>query len=65
VLMEMKVVKYVWRSGGIAPPILTSTLDGGEWSASHSDLFVPGERFFSTHWIGGWAGLRARLDAVG
>jgi len=28
---------------------LTSALDGGEWSASHSVRFTPG-----IHWIGGW-----------
>jgi hypothetical protein len=26
--------KDVWESGGIAPPFLTSAIDGGEWSAS-------------------------------
>jgi hypothetical protein len=25
----------MWISGGIAPPFLTTPLDGGEWSASH------------------------------
>jgi hypothetical protein len=38
---------------------LTSALDGGEWSASR-----PRERASGTHWIGGWVGLRAVLDAV-
>jgi hypothetical protein len=27
----------IWGSGGIAPPFLTSTLDGGEWSASRPE----------------------------
>jgi hypothetical protein len=26
----------IWGSGGIAPPLLTSTLDGGEWLASQT-----------------------------
>jgi hypothetical protein len=30
-------------SGGIAPPFLTSALDGGEWSASRADRFTPGK----------------------
>jgi hypothetical protein len=30
----------VWGSGDIAPPFLTSTLDGGEWSASRPDRFT-------------------------
>jgi hypothetical protein len=30
--------------GGIDPPFLTSTLDGGEWSNSRPGRFTPGER---------------------
>jgi hypothetical protein len=30
-------------SGCIGPPFLTSTLDGGEWSASRLGVFTPGE----------------------
>jgi hypothetical protein len=33
---------------------LTSTLFGGEWSASRSCHFTPVERAPGTHWIGGW-----------
>jgi hypothetical protein len=43
---------------------LTSTLDGGEWSASRPGSFTPGKRAPGTPWIGGWVGLRAVLDAV-
>jgi hypothetical protein len=43
---------------------LTSALDGGEWSASHHGRFTPRERDPLTHWIGGWVGPRAILDAV-
>jgi hypothetical protein len=43
---------------------LTSALDGGEWSTSRPDRFTPGERAPGTHWIGGWVGSRAVLDAV-
>jgi hypothetical protein len=38
---------------------LTSTLVGGEWSASRPGRFTPG-----THWIGDWMGPRAGLDDV-
>jgi hypothetical protein len=31
-------------SGGIAPPFLTSTLDGGEWSASRPGSFIRREK---------------------
>jgi hypothetical protein len=43
---------------------LTSALDGGKWSASHSGHFTHRERAPGTHWIGGWVGPRAVLDAV-
>jgi hypothetical protein len=34
----------IWGSGGIAPPFLTSALDGGGWSASRPDRFGPGKK---------------------
>jgi hypothetical protein len=43
---------------------LTSALDGGEWSASRSGRFTPRERAPGTHFIGGWVGPKAVLDAV-
>jgi hypothetical protein len=49
---------------GTAPPVLTSALDTGEWSASRSDRFTPGEGVPGTHWIGGGVDTRAGLDAV-
>jgi hypothetical protein len=51
----------VWGSGSIAPPFLTSSLDGGEWSASHPSRFIAGEEVPTTHWIGCWVGPRAGL----
>jgi len=50
-------MKAYWSSGSIAPGIL----DGGEWSVSRPGSFIPRERASSTHWIGGWVGLRAGL----
>jgi hypothetical protein len=43
---------------------LTSALNGGEWSASRPGRFTSKERAPGTHWIGGWVGPRAVLDAV-
>jgi hypothetical protein len=43
---------------------LTSAVDGGEWSASRPGCFTPRERAPGTHWIGGWVGSSAGLDAV-
>jgi hypothetical protein len=58
-------MKEYWVSGGIAPHILTSVLDGGEWSASHPSRFTSRERTAGTHRIWGWVGSRADLDAGG
>jgi hypothetical protein len=52
-------------NGGIAPTFLTSALDGDKWSATRPRCITPGERARGTHWIGGWVGPRAGLDAVG
>jgi hypothetical protein len=43
---------------------LTSAQEGGEWSASRPDRFIPRERAPGTHLIGGWVGPTAVLDAV-
>jgi hypothetical protein len=43
---------------------LTSTLYGGEWSASRPGRFTPRERAPGSHWIGGWVSPRAVMDAV-
>jgi len=39
--------------------LLTSALDGDEWSASRPEREPQG-----THWVGGWMGHRAALYAV-
>jgi hypothetical protein len=52
-------------SEGIDLPFLNSALDGGEWSASRPGSFNLGKRAsFGTHYMGGWVGPRAGLDAV-
>jgi hypothetical protein len=50
-----------WR---LAPPFFTSALDASEWSASRPDPFTCGEKAPGVHWIGGWVGLTAGLDAT-
>jgi hypothetical protein len=54
----------VLGSGSIAPRILTSALDGDEWPASRLDRLTSREGAPGTHWIGGWMGSRAGVDAV-
>jgi hypothetical protein len=36
-------------------------MDGGEWSASFSGCFNPGEVSPGTHWMAGWLGSTAGL----
>jgi hypothetical protein len=43
---------------------LTSAVIGDEWSASHPDRFVPGERVPGTNRIGGWVDPRTGMDDV-
>jgi hypothetical protein len=52
----------MYGSGGIAPFSLTTVLDGGEFSASHSGRFIPGKRGTGTHHVRGWVVLRFGLD---
>jgi hypothetical protein len=40
----------------------SSTLVGGEWSASRPCRFTPGERAHDAHWIGGWVDPRAGME---
>jgi hypothetical protein len=54
----------IWGSGGIAPPVSTSALDGCERLVSLRDCFNPGKRGQGAHLKEGWLGLRASLDAV-
>jgi hypothetical protein len=63
-LIKHYATKTYGGSGGIALPFLTSALDKGEWSASRSGSFTVGERAPGAHWIGGWVGPRAGLDAA-
>jgi hypothetical protein len=51
-----------WRY--ISTHFSTSALDGVEWLASIHRRFTPRKRASSTHWIGGWVGPRAVLDAA-
>jgi len=42
---------------------LTSSLGGGEWSASRLGHFAPGDTVSGTPWIGGWVGTRAASNS--
>jgi hypothetical protein len=59
------VLFFNWAPGhGGCIHSLTSALVGGEWSASRPGRFTPREKTSGSHWIGGWVGPRAGLDAV-
>jgi hypothetical protein len=63
-LTKHHAMKTYWEVEVQLHASLTSALDGGEWLASRPDSFTPRERASGTHWIGGWVGPRALLDAV-
>jgi len=44
--------------------LFASLLDAGEWSDLLPGRFTTGESYHGTHWLGGWMGPRAVLDAV-
>jgi hypothetical protein len=44
--------------------VLTSALDGDEWSASRPDRFTPGETVPIFHWIGDTVDPRTSVDVV-
>jgi hypothetical protein len=54
----------LWGSGSRAPAILTSALDGVEWSDSRPSRFSSEARALSTNWMGGWMGPRAVMDSM-
>jgi hypothetical protein len=57
-------MKMYWGVEVWLHAFLTSSLDGGEWSASHPGYFTPRERATGTYLKGGWMGPRAGLDMV-
>jgi hypothetical protein len=59
-------MKAYWGSGSkySSTHCLTSSREGGEWSASRPARFTLSETAPSNHWIGGWVGPRAILDTV-
>jgi hypothetical protein len=57
-------MKTYWGSGGIAPRILYLGARWGNWSASRPSRFTARETAPRAHWIRGWVGPRAGLDAV-
>jgi hypothetical protein len=54
----------VWGSGGIAHIFMTTELDGGEWSVSHTGRFIPGGKNSGIHCIGDWMDPRAGLNSA-
>jgi hypothetical protein len=70
-LRQKKVKCPVARHGGALSErryssysLLTSALEGDEWSASRTGrVLPPGKEPLGTHFIGGWVGPRAGLDA--
>jgi hypothetical protein len=55
-------MKACCGSGGIAPRILISALEVS--GQLHARPLYPHGKSPGTHWIGGWVGPKAGLDAV-
>jgi hypothetical protein len=51
-------------SESVASPFITSAVHVGEWSASLTGRFIPGERVPDTHYVADCMGSRAGLDAM-
>jgi hypothetical protein len=55
---SFKLITMPWRSIGErrykTTHSLTTTIGGGEWTASRSSRSTPRERAPGTHWTGGW-----------
>jgi hypothetical protein len=54
VLIKYHDMKTYWGNGCMFTSVLTSALDGSEWSGSRPGHFTPGEKAAGNHWIGGW-----------
>jgi hypothetical protein len=63
-LTKHYTIKAYWGVEVELHAFLTSTLDGGECSASRPGRFTSREKLPGTNWIGGWVGPRTGLDAV-
>jgi len=48
-LVPIHAMKAYWGCGSIVPYILTSAVNGGEWSYSRLSHFTPGERGPGNH----------------
>jgi hypothetical protein len=55
-IREALLHEYIWGSGDVEPPFLTSALCRVEWSVSRPYRFTIGERASGTHWVGHWTG---------
>jgi hypothetical protein len=58
-LIQHHVIKTHEGVGVLFHALLTSELDGGEWSIHASDRFT-----FGIHWTASWVSPRSGLDAL-
>jgi hypothetical protein len=63
-LIRPHAVKNMEDWVSIAPALLTSELDGGEWSFLRSGRFTSEERASGINWIGCWVNPRVGLYSV-
>jgi hypothetical protein len=63
-LTKHHTMNTYWGNGSIAPCILDLGIRWRWAIASRPGRFTPREGSLGTHWLGGWVGPRAVLDAV-
>jgi hypothetical protein len=63
-LIKQHAMRMYWGSGSITPHVLNLCTRWGESSTLRPGRFTPWERTPGTHWMEGWAGPTAGLDAV-
>jgi hypothetical protein len=63
-LTKHHAMKTYWGVEYTSTRSFTSEMYGDEWSATHPCRFTPRKRTPGIHWIGGWMGPAAGLDAV-
>jgi hypothetical protein len=62
--MKHYAIEDVWGGEVQLHALLTSALDGGEWSTSLPCHFTPWEITPGTHSLGSWVGPRVGVEAV-
>lgn len=61
---NVRALEDIWKSKGMTPTFVNTTIDEGEWSASRHYGFSTREIALGTYCIGIWVEHRGSLDTV-